>query len=180
MVRQAALEELGDVGYGAFTIESVAARSGVAKSTIYRHWPGKLPLIADALETLNEQPNPTSGAEAEGDPRERVEQLVRHLAEVFVDSTLSACIPALIEAAERDPDVRQFHHRYNRQRRQVLVDAIAEGVATGEFRPELDPEIAAIALVGPIIYRRVMTGRPLDPDHVSTLIDTVIGPSRGR
>ncbi|MGI8780225.1 MAG: TetR/AcrR family transcriptional regulator [Solirubrobacteraceae bacterium] len=180
VVRQAALEELGDVGYGAFTIESVAARSGVAKSTIYRHWPGKLPLIADALETLNEQPNPTSGAEAEGDPRERVEQLVRHLAEVFVDSTLSACIPALIEAAERDPDVRQFHHRYNRQRRQVLVDAIAEGVATGEFRPELDPEIAAIALVGPIIYRRVMTGRPLDPDHVSTLIDTVIGPSRGR
>ena len=50
-----ALSELAARGYGAFTIEAVAKRSGVAKSTIYRHWPGKLALIADALDTLNVQ-----------------------------------------------------------------------------------------------------------------------------
>jgi AcrR family transcriptional regulator len=42
VIRRAALDELGQVGYGAFAIESVAARAGVAKSTIYRHWPDKL------------------------------------------------------------------------------------------------------------------------------------------
>ena len=60
-----ALSELAAVGYGAFTIEAVARRSGVAKSTIYRHWPGKLALIADALDTLNVQtPAGALGAEA--------------------------------------------------------------------------------------------------------------------
>ena len=55
VVKRVALSELAAVGYGAFTIEAVARRSGVAKSTIYRHWPGKLTLIADALDTLNVQ-----------------------------------------------------------------------------------------------------------------------------
>src|SRR6516225_7610700 len=61
VVRQAALDELGEVGYGAFTIESVAARAGVGKSTIYRHWPDKLALIADAFETFHEQLVPDLG-----------------------------------------------------------------------------------------------------------------------
>src|SRR5947207_78275 len=46
VILQAAVEELAEVGYGAFTIESVAARAGVGKSTIYRHWPDKLALLA--------------------------------------------------------------------------------------------------------------------------------------
>jgi len=110
VVLEAALEELGDVGYGAFTIESVAARAAVAKSTIYRHWSDKLALIADAFETFHEQMVP--GIDS-GSPRDRVERLVRHVAEVVVDSTFSVCIPALIEGAERDPRLREFHHTYS-------------------------------------------------------------------
>src|SRR5271155_2323 len=99
VILQAALDELGEVGYGSFRIESVAARAGVGKSTIYRHWPDKLALIADAFETFHVQMVPSTES---GSPRERVESLVRHVAEVFVDSTFSVCIPALIEGAERD------------------------------------------------------------------------------
>ena len=55
VILEAAVEELADVGYGGVTIESVAARAGVGKSTIYRHWPDKLALIADAFETFHEQ-----------------------------------------------------------------------------------------------------------------------------
>jgi TetR/AcrR family transcriptional regulator of autoinduction and epiphytic fitness len=172
VVRQAALSELGEVGYGAFTIESVAARSGVAKSTIYRHWPGRLALIADALETLNRQPDPDPG---HGGPRDRITQLVRHLAAAFLDSDLSACIPALIDAAERDPDVRRFLHGYNARRRRALVVAIAEGCANGDLRDDIDPELAATALAGAIIYRRVMTDQPFDPAQVPALIGSVLG-----
>jgi len=46
-VLRAAVEELGAVGYGAFTVESVAARAGIAKSTFYRHWPDGLAVISD-------------------------------------------------------------------------------------------------------------------------------------
>jgi hypothetical protein len=102
---------------------------------------------------------------------------VRHIAEVFVDSTFSVCIPALIEGAERDPRLRAFHHRYSAERRQSLIDVIAEGVARGDFPASLDPELAALALLGPIIYRRLMSGEPLDPDRAVDLVDTVLGPS---
>jgi AcrR family transcriptional regulator len=55
VILEAVLEELGAVGYGSLTIEGVAARAGVGKSTIYRHWPGKLALVEDAFRTLKAQ-----------------------------------------------------------------------------------------------------------------------------
>src|SRR3984893_1446032 len=136
VILQAALDELGEAGYGAFTIESVAARAGVAKSTIYRHWPDKLALIADAFETFHVEMVPSIET---GSPRERVARLVRHVAEVVVDSTFSVCIPALIEGAERDARVREFHHRYSAERRQALVDLIAAGAVSGDFPTAVDP-----------------------------------------
>jgi AcrR family transcriptional regulator len=171
VILQAALDELGGVGYGAFTIEAVAARAGVAMSTVYRHWPDKLALIADAFQTFHQQLVPSTDS---GSPRQRVERLVRHVAEVVVDSTFSVCIPALIEGAERDPRVRAFHHRYSAARRQPLVDLLAEGVAAGAFPAHLDPELAALALLGPIFYRRLMTGERFDPQRAGELVDTVL------
>jgi AcrR family transcriptional regulator len=175
VIRQAALAELAGAGYGGFRIESVAQRAGAGKSTIYRLWGSKLTLIADALETLNEQPPHGSG---DSTPRERVERLLRHLAEILIHSTFSACVPALIEAAERDPAVRDFLHDYSARRRHALADAIAEGVTSGAFTADLDPDLAALALAGPIFYRRLMTAEPFDPARVPILVDTVLGPSR--
>lgn len=177
VIRHAALEELGVVGYGAFTIESVAARAGVAKSTIYRHWSDKLDLIADAFETFHEQMVPDITPLP---PRERIELLVRHVAEEFVASTFSICIPALIEGAERDPRLREFHHRYSASRRQSLIDVISEGIAVGDIPDYIDPELGALALLGPIIYRRLMTGEPFEPDRTGDLVETVLGPLRVR
>lgn len=173
VILQAALDELGDVGYGTFRIESVAARAGVGKSTIYRHWPDKLALIADAFETFHVQMVPSTES---GSPRERIESLVRHVAEVFVDSTFSVCIPALIEGAERDGRLRRFHHTYSADRRQSLIDVIAEGVATGDVPAHLDPELTALALLGPIIYCRLMSHELFDPERASDLVETVLGP----
>ncbi len=173
VIRQAALAELAEAGYGGFRIESVARRAGVGKSTVYRHWGSKIALIGDALETLNEQPGTDVG---DGTPRERVAWLLRHLAEVFVDSTFSSCVPALVQAAERDDSVREFLHNYSARRRQALVDAIADGVERGDFPVDLDADLASLALSGPIFYRRLMTSEPFDPAVVSALIDTVLGP----
>jgi TetR/AcrR family transcriptional regulator of autoinduction and epiphytic fitness len=174
VILQAALDELGEVGYGTFRIESVAARAGVGKSTIYRHWTDKLALIADAFETFHVQMVPSL---KELSPRERVQSLVHHAAQVFVDSTFSVCIPALIEGAERDDRLRQFHHEYSAERRQGLIDVIAEGAASGDFSANLDPELAALALLGPIIYCRLMSGEPFEPDRANDLVDIVLGPA---
>ena len=117
VILRAALSELGEAGYGAFTIESVATRAGVAKSTIYRHWSDKINLIADAFESAHEHAAPS----VEGlTTREGLQRLLGHVAEVVVDSVFSSCIPALIEGAERDPRLREFRHRYSALRRQSL------------------------------------------------------------
>lgn len=172
VILKAAVDELGDAGYGGLTIESVAARARVGKSTIYRHWPDKLALIADAFETFHEQMVPDLEHLS---ARESVELLLRHVAEVVVDSTFSRCIPALIEGAERDGRVREFHHRHSAGRRQALTDQIKRGIQRGEFRAQLDPEIATVALLGPIFYQRLMTDEPFAPDRASGLVDVVLG-----
>jgi TetR/AcrR family transcriptional regulator, regulator of autoinduction and epiphytic fitness len=172
LILKAALDELGDAGYGAFTIESVAARAGVGKSTIYRHWPDKLALIADAFLTFHEQQGPDLGS---GNPRDRVERIVRHVAEVVAGSTFSACIPALIDGAERDGNLRKFHHRFQTEARRPLIDIIAEGVVAGDFAKTIDPELAACALLGTIFFRRLMTSTPFERERARELVDTVLG-----
>jgi TetR/AcrR family transcriptional regulator, regulator of autoinduction and epiphytic fitness len=154
-------------------MESVAARAGVGRSTLYRHWPDKAALIADALETLNVQPNPVRAAPS-GTARQRVEVLLRHLADALTDSPVSACIPALIHAAETEPAVREFFREYSAHRRQRLTDTIAAGVADGEFPARVDPEAASTALSGALFYRRLMTADAADTEFLAHLIDTVL------
>jgi AcrR family transcriptional regulator len=172
VILAAAVEELAEAGYGGVTIDSIAARAGVGKSTIYRHWPDKLALIADAFETFHEKLVPELG---DAPARESIALLVRHVAEVVLDSTFSRCIPALIEGAERDPRLREFHHRYSADRRQAIIDLIARGIQTGEIRSAVDPELATTALLGAVFYRRLMSSRPFNPEDAERLVTLVLG-----
>jgi AcrR family transcriptional regulator len=172
VILRAAVEELGAAGYGAFTIESVAARAAVGKSTIYRHWPDKTALIADAFKTFHEEEGPDI---ASGSPRERLERILRHVAEIVGHSIFSACIPALIDGAERDAGLRKFHHQFQQEACRPLVAVIAEGSAAGDFPVTIDPELASQALLGVIFFRRLMTSTPLEPERIGALIETILG-----
>ena len=170
VILEAVLEELGAVGYGALTIEAVAARAGVGKSTIYRHWPGKLALVEDAFRTLKAQALiPDAGS-----LRDRIIAFLEQLARLVEESTYSACMPALIEAAERDPQVRAFHCEFSAERRAVLVDVLRDAVDDGELPADTDPELLADALVGPIVLRRLMSYEPFDPKLVPALVDQLL------
>jgi len=170
VILEAVLEELGSVGYGALTIESVAARAGVGKSTIYRYWPGKLALVEDAFRTLKAKVLVPD----EGTFRERITGFLTQLATLIEESTYSACMPALIDAAERDPQVREFHCAFSAERLAVLVDALREAVAAGDLPKDTDPEMLADALVGPIVMRRLMYAEVFDPKLVPALVDQVL------
>ena len=170
VILEAVLEELGAVGYGALTIEAVAARAGVGKSTIYRHWTGKLSLVEDAFRTLKAQVLvPESGT-----LRERVIGILQQVAGLVEESTYSACMPALIDAAERDPQVREFHCTFSSERRAVLVDVLQDAVDSGELPPHVDAELLADALLGPIVLRRLMMYEIFDPKLVPALVDQLL------
>jgi AcrR family transcriptional regulator len=170
VILEAALEELGAVGYGALTIESVAARAGVGKSTIYRHWPGKLALVEDAFRTLKAQ----ALVPGTGSVRERVTSLLEQVARLVEESTYSACMPALIEAAERDPQVRAFHCDFSSERIAVLVDLLRDAVKSGELPKDANPEMLADALIGPIVMRRLMFFEPFPPERVPELVAQIL------
>jgi TetR/AcrR family transcriptional regulator of autoinduction and epiphytic fitness len=79
------------------------------KSTPARRSSSTVASRSPALETLNTQPDPVREL-VDGTARQRVEVILNHLAEVLGDSPLSACVPALVHAAETEPAVRDFHH----------------------------------------------------------------------
>lgn len=173
-VLPATLSLLADRGFADFTMEGVAEVAGVSKSTVYRHWPTRLSLLRDALEELNRQPD----VELEGGPaRVQVERLLEHLVAALSDSIVGACIPALIEAAEHHREVAEFLHQYSDRRRSTLTAVLRKGIEDGELPTHLDPELAALALSGPIFYRRLMTASPLPANDVPCLVHQVLGPT---
>jgi TetR/AcrR family transcriptional regulator of autoinduction and epiphytic fitness len=172
LVLHAAMEQLAAAGFSGLTIEAVAGRAGVAKSTIYRHWPDRHALIADAFETAHAHAVPSvAGLSA----RDGLEQVLRHVAEVAADPVFSPAIAALAEGAERNPRLRDFQHRYSISRRQPVADLIERGGAAGEFPAAQDPQLAAQLLIGLIFYQRLMTSEPFDPASTGSLIDAVLG-----
>jgi hypothetical protein len=112
--------------------------------------------------------------------RERIIVFLEQLAQLVEESTYSACMPALIDAAERDPQVRAFHCEFSTERRAVLVDVLREAVAAGSLPADTDAELLADALVGPIMMRRLMLHEPMDPKLVPALVDQILPAERKR
>jgi len=95
-------------------------------------------------------------------------------------SPFSKCLPALIDAAERDPELRTFHRRFQAEARRPLIALLEKGVASGDFPRRLDAHLTAFALLGAIFFCRLMTSAPFDPDRAPDLVDAVLGAARGR
>ena len=171
-VLDAALELLVETSYGELTVEAIATRSGVAKSTIYRHWPGGLAdIVHDAFHELK----PPAVVPTDGSVRDRVTSLLEQLAETVHLSRWSLCLPALIEAAERDPVTRELQRTMSERGRRQLVDLLDEGVRSGELPKRLDTELIAEALAGPIVLRRLFSLDPVETSRVRGLVDQVLG-----
>ncbi len=175
VIADATMAEMAEVGYGSMTIEGVAKRAGVSKATIYRQWKNKLDLVAGALDLVKDGMQLDESAP----PRVRLTELLTWLADYLGDddNPTAACMPMLVSAAQYDLAVRAFLHRFSGERRQVLIDIIVDGQRRGDFAADLDPDLTAELLVGPLFYRRLMSGEVFPSDGVPALIDAVVGPA---
>ena len=172
--REAAIDVLAKGGFAGFTMEAVADHARIAKSTLYRHWPDRMALLADALGTLNKQPRQSDPLKP-NDLRARLVELMTHLASVFDSSRIASVIPALVEAAARHSQVAAFLHTYSANRRQTLVDLLREGIRLGELPADFDSELAALVMSGPIFYCHLMSPTPFPVAKVEELVDYVLG-----
>jgi AcrR family transcriptional regulator len=166
----ATLTLLGEVGFSGLTVDGIAARAGVGKATIYRHWPGKAHVVVDALRA-HLPPVPAAGS---GDLRSDVLAILYFLADGLTSSPLGRVLPSLVEAAERDPVLEALFRDFGRERRSAMQAALTRAAERGELRPDLDPDIVADLLAGPVFARRLIQRAPVTRGYVEALVDTLL------
>jgi AcrR family transcriptional regulator len=160
-VRDATLAELAGRGYSALTVEGVAARSGVHKTTVYRRWGNVAGLIADALELAGGEPWPVPDTgTVEGDLR----ALARLVADGFADPRDGPVSTAFISAAMQDADAARALHTFFMARHEQSSVIVARAVARGELSGDVDPAELVRAAVAPVYYRLFVSREPVDAE----------------
>jgi AcrR family transcriptional regulator len=177
-ILDAAIDLFVQRGYQATSIEGVAARAGVGKTTIYRRWPSKEDLIVDAInELIFDVEAPDTGS-VRGD---LVEMLVT-VQTIFTSSRAGEVFPRMAgEVAAASPLGRAYLERVIEPRFAVLQAMIARGVARGELPPETDPQLVRAMLIGPVILWKLLgrLRRTDARDRAERIVDTVLAGLRG-
>jgi len=109
-----------------------------------------------------------------GSLRGDLDDYLGELARRMTDGKASDVLPDLIAASVRDPNLRTSLDEYIRYRRQPLATILRRGVQRGELAADSDVDVLIDALIGPFIYRRLLTHDPLDDDYVARLLRTVL------
>jgi AcrR family transcriptional regulator len=170
---EAAVDLLAEEGgVAGVSIEAVAARAGVGKTTIYRRWPNKEALIIDALAALK-KPFPALVGESVRD------DLIA-IAEAFVsdktDRKRLDCYWSIMGGAERYPDLMaRFTREVVEPRRDVIRAVLRRGVASGELRADLDVETALWLVMGALVQRaRAFGAGPVPDDFATRVVDALM------
>jgi AcrR family transcriptional regulator len=163
-------ELLSESGIGGVSIDEVSRRSGVAKTTIYRHWPSRAALLVEACSTIRTAPQPPDTGSLAHD----LTALAVQLAEQLRTAKWATVLPSIIDAAEREPDLAQLHAGLHAQLMSPFALAIERARARGESTPQREPAEVAASIAGPLFYRRWFSREPLDEPFVKRIVTDAI------
>lgn len=162
---------LAEEGREGFTIDAVAKRSGVARTTIYRHWPELGELLYDTVRAMGHSFPHTST----GSVRDDLVANYRALTHGFLTSCLGRSMPVLLDITRRDPAMAKLHEDFIAERRTPSRVAIEAGIERGELPADLDVESLIDRIAGPVFYRHLVVQDSMTPAEVERLIDDVLG-----
>jgi len=173
--RSAVLEATGQLlceeGFPGVTIEAVAARSGVAKTTIYRHWPTRAELLIAAFRHMScDTPCVDTG-----DVRDDLVAVVQGLADELGSERWATALPSLVAEALRDPGFAELHSAFVAERRQKVLEVIRRAVERGQLPADTDAGLLGTMLAGPVFFRALVTLEPLDePGLAGRIVDAAL------
>jgi AcrR family transcriptional regulator len=159
---------LGEKGYGGLSIEAVALRSGVAKTTVYRRWPTRDELVADALDSRSDryEPVPDTGS-LRGDLKEFCEAVRDKL----TSNHGKAMLKSLVAGVDQSPEIIETVQRFWRERRDVGGHLIERWIGRGVLRRNTDADLLVEVILAPIYLRVLLPGGPLTADVLEGFID---------
>ena len=166
----AALELMAERGVHELRMDDVAAHAGVGKAAIYRRYRSKDELVAGAVAALvSEITVPDTGS-----TRADLLALMRDAVEVYTGSVAARAMPSLVEAMSRNPGLAEaVRDGFLAGRRAALHKVLERAIERGDLRPDLDIGLALDVLGGPLFYRLLVTGGPLD-DHLAESVAELI------
>jgi AcrR family transcriptional regulator len=174
-ILRSTLKLLEQVGFSELTVEEVAAHASVGKATVYRWWPNKAALIADAFasSTTGKLHFPDTGS-----VRTDLSQQMCQVIKIF-RSRRGRIVSAILAAGQSDRDlIVAFRERFLKPRRREAYATLRRGILRGELRGDLDPDLILDALYGPIYMRFLIRHDDLTPDFVDRLCALVLGGAR--
>ena len=168
---------VGEHGFAKVSIDSIAARAGVGKQTIYRWWPSKCALVLDVLIADNLGDGDASPLPDTGDLAADLSQVLHETVDYFQDPVNDNLLRAMTAEIQYDQHLAvDVLDKLLRPQFDAIANRIrAAGLTTPRGSPA-DPEIVAEQLVGPILHRWLLRRAPLDGDYIDQLIAHVIGP----
>ncbi|MFE1923751.1 TetR/AcrR family transcriptional regulator [Streptomyces asoensis] len=157
-----------DAGMGSFTIEAVAERAGVSKTTLYKWWPSKGALALDgyfhAVESALAFPDT-------GDLRADLTAQLRAFVRILTTTPAGRVIAELIGQAQTDPELSAaLLERYSGPRRDLAVLRMRGAQAEGRLRSDVDPEVVVDQLWGACYHRLLLPNLPVDEDFADSLV----------
>lgn len=152
---------LAEDGYEALSIEDIARRAGVHKTTVYRRWPSKAELVAEAIRERSAErvAVPDTGTLL-GD----LQALARAVAANIGSEDGTAMTRNLIATTANSPAIAQDMPRFWSERLQVTGTIVKRAIARGELPADVDANLVIETLIGPLYVRLLLTGEPLTAD----------------
>jgi AcrR family transcriptional regulator len=169
-VLTAALELLAREGYAGLTLNALAARAGVAKTTILRRWGSKAAVAAAAVErlALHSVDLPESGT-LRGDLKALQEKAVA----VFTAGD-GSFVPRLIRESGHHPEIADLLHTVIHTRRLAYHRILGRAIARHELDPDVDQDLIIDLLIGPIWTRLLITRDPITDALIDEIVDVII------
>ena len=165
-VLETTFELLYESGVGGFSVDEVARRSGVPKTTIYRHWPTREALVIDACSRItDEQLVPDTGS-VEADLR----VILTNIAAQLQSANWASVLPSIVDLAERERQYAEVHSRIQHGHAAPLRRVLERGIEAGALPPNTEVSVIIAALLGSLFYRRWYSREPIDDEFGSALI----------
>ncbi|MEQ9569795.1 MAG: TetR/AcrR family transcriptional regulator [Longimicrobiales bacterium] len=169
-ILEAALQILADQGWSGFTMQGIADRAGVGKAAIYRRWKSREAVLIAAVERIVSEVGLPSTGSIRGDLLELMQRAV-----ALYRGDSGRLISGLVSAmAQHEGVAVAVREAFLAPRRAALREVLERGVDRGELRPDIDRELALDFLGGPLFYRLLITGGPLDEALAEGTVDVML------